>query len=256
MAASAARALLDHYRATARRLPWRSPPGAPPPDPYHVWLSEIMLQQTTVAAVAPRFLRFVARWPTVGALAAAEEADVMSEWAGLGYYARARNLHACARMVAARGGFPEEEAGLRELPGVGRYTAAAIAAIAFGRDSTPVDTNVERVVARLFALEDRGAIRGAAEAMAPPGEAGDLAQAMMDLGSATCRPRRPGCPLCPLGRHCAARALGQPERFPPKRERPTKPHRHGLALLHRRGGSIFLVRRPPAGLLGGMPGPE
>ena len=251
--------LLDHYRQTARTLPWRSPPGAPPPDPYLVWLSEVMLQQTTVAAVTPRFARFVARWPTVDALAAARDEDVLGEWAGLGYYARARNLIACARAVAERGGFPDSESGLRALPGIGAYTAAAIAAIAFGRDSTPVDTNVERVVARLFALTDKATIHAAAVAMTPPGQAGDFAQALMDLGATICRPRDPACPACPLGADCAAFALGLPEQFPRPRTRPEKPHRHGIAYWRRRGDELFLVRRPATGLLGGMaalPGPD
>ena len=259
MPASAAKRLLDHYRRTARRLPWRSPPGSPPPDPYRVWLSEVMLQQTTVAAVAPRFERFVSRWPTVTALAAARDEDILGEWAGLGYYARARNLIACARAVAERGGFPDREAELGELPGIGRYTAAAIAAIAFGRDTTPVVTNVERVVARLFALTDKAAIRGAAEAMSPSGHAGDFAQALMDLGATICRPRDPACPACPLNNNCAAFALGRPEEFPKPRFRAQKPHRHGIAYWQRRGGELFLVRRPSTGLLGGMaalPGPE
>ena len=165
----------------------------PPPDPYRVWLSEVMLQQTTVAAVTPRFECSYFRWPTIAALAAASDAEILAEWAGLGYYARARNLIACARQVAARGGFPTTEAGLRSLPGIGEYSAAAIAAIAFGRDAVVVDTNVARVVARLHALTQpsRGEIRDKVAAMTPPGKAGDFAQAMMDLGAAICRPRAP-----------------------------------------------------------------
>ncbi|HET9355259.1 MAG TPA: A/G-specific adenine glycosylase [Sphingomicrobium sp.] len=259
MPASAATRLLNHYRRTARRLPWRSPPGAPPPDPYRVWLSEVMLQQTTVAAVAPRFERFVARWPTVNDLAQARDEDILGEWAGLGYYARARNLIACARDVARRGGFPDSEAELRALAGIGPYTAAAIAAIAFGRDSTPVDTNVERVVARLHALTRRAEIRAAAQAMTPRGAAGDFAQALMDLGATICRPRDPLCPDCPLQAGCAAFKLGRPGDFPPPKARWAKPHRHGIALWHRRGDDILLVRRPAKGLLGGMaalPGPD
>ncbi|HEV2044212.1 MAG TPA: A/G-specific adenine glycosylase, partial [Sphingomicrobium sp.] len=162
MPASAATRLLDHYRRTARMLPWRALPGAARTEPYRVWLSEVMLQQTTVATVIPRYLRFVERWPTVEALAAAPDADVLHEWAGLGYYARARNLIACAQQVTAQGGFPDTEAGLRTLPGIGDYTAAAIAAIAFGRDSVPIDTNVERVIARIEASSDKSAIRSAA----------------------------------------------------------------------------------------------
>ena len=213
-----------------------------------------MLQQTTVAAVAPRFERFVARWPTIEALAAARDEEVLGEWAGLGYYARARNLIACAREVARRGGFPDSEAELRTLPGIGPYTAAAIAAIAFGRDSTPVDTNVERVVARLGALTDKAAIRASAVAMTPTGQAGDFAQALMDLGASLCRPREPDCQACPLNGHCAAFALGRPEDFPKPRARSARPHRHGIAFWHKRGGDVLLVRRPAKGLLGGMAG--
>jgi A/G-specific adenine glycosylase len=251
--------LLDHYRDHARSLPWRALPGAPRTDPYLVWLSEVMLQQTTVATVVPRFLRFVERWPSVEALAAAPDAEVLHEWAGLGYYARARNLIACARVVAARGGFPDTEAGLRALPGIGDYTAAAIAAIAFGRDTTPIDTNVERVVARLEATSDKAAIRVAAAAMVPPGHAGDFAQAMMDLGATICRPRKPDCGKCPLRRECGAFASGLPEAFPARGPRKVRPVRHGIAHWIERDGCIWLVRRPSTGLLGGMaalPGPE
>ena len=184
MSANAATRLLQHYVDNFRRLPWRAAPGAPAPDPYRVWLSEIMLQQTTVAAVTPRFQRFIERWPSIAALAAAADADVLQEWAGLGYYARARNLIACARTVAQQGGFPREQAQLRKLPGVGDYTAAAIAAIAFGADATPVDTNVERIIARLHALTGKAEIGSAAIAMTPSGRAGDFAQSLMDLGSA------------------------------------------------------------------------
>ena len=259
MSANAATRLLQHYVDNFRRLPWRSPPGSAPPDPYRVWLSEVMLQQTTVATVTPRFQRFVQRWPTVEALAAAAEADVLQEWAGLGYYARARNLLACARRVAELGGFPEDEAGLHQLPGVGVYTAAAIAAIAFGTDSTPVDTNVERVVARLHGLTDKSAIHTAARAMTPAGRAGDFAQAMMDLGSAICRPRAPLCGACPLAGDCRAFALGTPEGFPPPKARKARPQRFGVAWWTEQNGCVWLVRRPAKGLLGGMaalPGPE
>ena len=248
----AARRLLDHYQRDARVLPWRSPPGEAPPDPYRVWLSEVMLQQTTVKAVAPRFERFVARWPTIEALAAANDDEILGEWAGLGYYARARNLIACAREVARRGTFPDTESGLRELPGIGAYTAAAISAIAFGRDSCAIDTNVERIVARLHAITDKKALRSAAEAMVPAGRAGDFAQAMMDLGSVICRPKAPDCPACPLNQDCAAFALGRPEDFPARKVRAERPHRHGLAYWHERDGALFLVRRPDSGLLGGM----
>lgn len=258
MSANAATRLLQHYVDNFRRLPWRAPPGSPPPDPYRVWLSEIMLQQTTVKAVVPRFKRFVERWPTVAALAAAPEEDVLREWAGLGYYARARNLVACARAVADRGSFPDDERGLQDLPGIGAYTAAAIAAIAFGRDSAPVDTNIERVVARLYGLSDRAAVRDAARAMVPAGRAGDFAQAMMDLGAGTCRPRAPLCHACPLAADCRALALGTPETFPAAKLRKVRPQRFGIAWWVERDGSLWLVRRPAKGLLGGMaalPGP-
>ncbi len=259
MSANAATRLLQHYVDNFRPLPWRSPPGSASPDPYLVWLSEVMLQQTTVAAVIPRFQRFADRWPTVEELAAAPEAEVMQEWAGLGYYARARNMIACARAVAGMGGFPRDEAALRQLPGIGAYTAAAIAAIAFGQDTAPVDTNVERVVARLQALTGKSAIRAAAAAMVPAGRAGDFAQAMMDLGAATCRPKAPRCPSCPLVDDCGAFALGTPEAFPPPKARRTRPQRHGLAQWIERDGCVWLVRRPAKGMLGGMaalPGPS
>ena len=259
MSANAATRLLQHYVDNFRRLPWRAPPGSPPPDPYLVWLSEIMLQQTTVKAVVPRFERFIARWPTVAALAGARLEDVMQEWAGLGYYARARNLMACARAVAGRGGFPDEEGDLRSLPGIGAYTAAAIAAIAFGRDSAPIDTNVERVVARLHGLTGKAAVREAARAMVPTGRAGDFAQAMMDLGATICRPKAPLCGACPLAADCQAMALGAPEDFPAATPRKARPRRFGIAWWVERDGGVWLVRRPAKGLLGGMaalPGTE
>ncbi|HMI41033.1 MAG TPA: A/G-specific adenine glycosylase [Sphingomicrobium sp.] len=264
MHANAAIRLLAHYRKTARALPWRAMPGDTPPDPYRVWLSEVMLQQTTVAAVAPRFERFVARWPTVEALAAAPDADVLSEWAGLGYYARARNLIACARQVAAQGGFPTTECELRALPGIGAYTAAAIAAIAFGRRAVVIDTNVERIIARLHAIEQpiadaRPQIRVLAEAMTPQQNAGDFAQAMMDLGATICRPRAPDCTACPLNAHCAALASGNPEAFPGRSAKRQRPLRHGIARWIERDGAVWLVRRPERGMLGGMaalPGPD
>jgi A/G-specific adenine glycosylase len=239
-------------------------PGEPPPDPYHVWLSEVMLQQTTVAAVTPRFRRFVTRWPTVEALAAAPDEDVLSEWAGLGYYARARNLIACARQVAALGGFPDTEAELRKLPGIGDYTAAAIASIAFGRRSIVIDTNVERVIARLHGIETPTAeaktrIRALVDEMTPEDQAGDFAQAMMDLGATLCRPRSPDCELCPLERDCVAHASAQPERFPAPKRKAVRPVRYGHAWWTERGGCVWLVRRAAKGLLGGMaalPGPE
>lgn len=249
--------LLDWYDSHARRLPWRAPPGDPPPDPYRVWLSEVMLQQTTVAAVGPYFARFVERWPTVEALAAAPEAEVMAEWAGLGYYSRARNLVACAREVAAAGAFPDDEAGLRALPGLGAYTAAAVAAIAFGRRAVVVDANVERVVSRLFAIREplpgaRAAIREMAEAITPEERAGDFAQAMMDLGAGLCGSRDAKCLLCPLSALCRAWAQGDPLALPVKAARKAKPQRRGTAFWIERDGCVYLVTRPPRGMLGGM----
>src|SRR5205823_5108194 len=193
--ANAAALLLEHYVDNFRRLPWRSPPGEAPPEPYRVWLSEIMLQQTTVATVVPRFERFVARWPTIEALSAAGDEDILSEWAGLGYYARARNLIACAREVARRGAFPIAAAELRELSGIGDYTAAAIAAIAFGEEIAAVDTNVARVIARLHGLREPSTaqVGALAQEMIPAGRSGDFTQAMMDLGATICRPKTPQC---------------------------------------------------------------
>jgi A/G-specific adenine glycosylase len=223
-------------------------------DPYRVWLSEIMLQQTTVAAVTPRFERFVERWPTVRDLAAAEEAEVLSEWAGLGYYARARNLIACARSVAEQGRFPDQEALLRQLPGVGDYTAAAIAAIAFGRPAAAVDTNVERVIARLFALASpsKADIRARLSPWLMQVAPGDLTQALMDLGASICRPRAPRCGQCPVQGDCAAFSLGEPERFPARKVKAPRPERHGLAYWHEQDGCVWLVRREARGLLAGM----
>jgi A/G-specific adenine glycosylase len=260
----AAKQLLDHYDANARALPWRSPPGEAPTEPYKVWLSEVMLQQTTVATVKPRFRRFIERWPTIEALAAAPDEQVLSEWAGLGYYARARNLIACARTVAAIGGFPRTEAELRELPGLGAYTAAAIAAIAFGERAVVVDTNVARVVARYHGIErtiekSRNQIRDLADSMTPWDRPGDYAQAMMDLGATICRPKRPLCGECPLSPDCKALSIGRPEAFPATKIKRHRPHRHGLAWWVERNDSIWLVRRPAKGMLGGMaalPGPE
>ncbi|MEA3041777.1 MAG: A/G-specific adenine glycosylase [Sphingomonadales bacterium] len=258
MSVDASQALLRWFAVDKRRLPWRVEPGERP-DPYWVWLSEIMLQQTTVAHAAPYFERFSARWPTVEALAAAPEEQVMAAWAGLGYYARARNLIACARAVAIDlgGRFPETEEGLRKLPGIGRYTAAAIAAIAFGRRAVVVDANVERVVARLFAVEAalpaaREEIYRLAGLITPDSEAGDFAQAMMDLGATICTPRSPDCGRCPLAFRCAARAAGAPERFPFKAAKAPKPRRQGVAYWLEHDGHVLLVRRPAKGLLGGM----
>lgn len=255
--AAIAPALLDWYDRHARALPWRAPPGTPSPDPYRVWLSEVMLQQTTVAAVSGYFAAFTARWPTVEALAAAADEDVMAAWAGLGYYARARNLLACARAVAALGRFPDSEDGLRQLPGLGAYTAAAVAAIAFGRRAVVVDANVERVVSRLFAIAEplpaaRTAIRAATDRITPDARAGDFAQAMMDLGATICTPRNPRCLLCPLSAACRARADGEAERFPVKPAKTAKPERVGRAFWIERDDAVWLVRRVGKGMLGGM----
>jgi A/G-specific adenine glycosylase len=263
MPASAAKRLLAHYDLNARRLPWRSPPGRLP-EPYTVWLSEVMLQQTTVATVKPRFSRFIERWPNVEALAAAPDEQVLQEWAGLGYYARARNLIACARTVAARGGFPRTEVDLRKLPGLGSYTAAAIAAIAFGERAVVIDTNVARVMARYHGVgqslhEAREQIRLLADAMTPADRAGDFAQAMMDLGATICRPKSPVCDSCPLANDCRALASGTPEAFPAPKLKRQRPHRHGLAWWIVRDGAVWLVRREAKGMLGGMaalPGEE
>lgn len=254
MRANVAERLLQHYVDNSRVLPWRAPPGAPLPDPYRIWLSEVMLQQTTVAAVAARFERFVERWPTIEALAAAPDEDILSEWAGLGYYARARNLIACARQVAARGGFPATEAELRRLPGIGEYTAAAIAAIAFGERATVVDSNIERIAARLHGLErpTRRELREIVATMTPSRRAGDFAQALMDLGATICRPRNPLCRQCPLSGGCAAFESGYPELYPAPTAKRTRPVRYGTAEWIVRDGAVWLVRRPPKGLLGGM----
>jgi A/G-specific adenine glycosylase len=251
-----AAALLAWYDRHARRLPWRAEGGAIA-DPYAVWLSEIMLQQTTVAAVKPYFRAFLDRWPTVAALAAADEADVLAAWAGLGYYARARNLIACARAVAARGAFPDSEDALRALPGVGRYTAAAVAAIAFGRRAVVVDANVERVVSRLFAVETplpaaRPELFRLTDTITPDARAGDFAQAMMDLGSTICTPKAPTCILCPLAEPCTARAQGRQEQFPRKAAKQPRPERRGTIFWLEDRGRVLLVRRPASGLLGGM----
>ncbi len=260
---SAARtAVLDWYDTHARALPWRVGPAARAagarPDPYRVWLSEIMLQQTTVAFVAERYARFLEKWPDVAALAAADLDEVLTEWAGLGYYARARNLHACARAVAERGGFPDSVAGLRALPGVGDYTAAAVAAIAFDAGALPVDANIERVIARVAAIDTplpRGKTEIKAEATrwARSGDRhGDFAQALMDLGAMVCKPRKPACMLCPLRGACAAYAAGDPERYPVKAPKAERPARRGVAFWLTRGDAVLLRRNPETGLLGGM----
>jgi A/G-specific adenine glycosylase len=258
---SPAEKLLAHYDRHARKLPWRAPPGANAADPYRVWLSEIMLQQTTVAAVIPYFQAFTGRWPDIAALAAADESELMAAWAGLGYYARARNLIACARAVIADhgGAFPSQEAILRTLPGVGAYTSAAIAAIAFGRRAVVIDANVERVVARLFAIGaplpvGRAAIRAAAERITPDARAGDFAQAMMDLGTAICTPRNPACGICPLREECTAFRMADPSGFPVKRAKKAKPRRVGHVYWIEANDEVWLERRPDKGMLGGMRG--
>lgn len=251
--------LLAWYDVHARELPWRIAPGTGErADPYRIWLSEVMLQQTTVAAVGPYFARFTQRWPTVQALADADDADVLSAWAGLGYYARARNLIACARAIADSGGaFPDTEEGLSQLPGVGAYTAAAIAAIAFGRRAVVVDANVERVIARLFAISTplpaaKPAIRAAMNETTPNERAGDFAQAMMDLGATICTARDPRCLLCPLADGCEGRKAGIAARLPVKTPKKARPLRTGTAFWAERDRHVWLVTRAGKGMLAGM----
>ena len=253
-----AAALLAWYDLHRRDLPWRAKPGERA-DPYRVWLSEIMLQQTTVASVKPYFAKFLALWPDVHALAAAEDQAILAAWAGLGYYARARNLIACARVVSAAGGvFPQTEAELRSLPGIGAYTAAAIAAITFGEPAVVIDGNVERVVTRLYAIAEplpaaKTGVRAALEPLVPRRRPGDFAQAMMDLGSGICTPRSPVCPECPLATFCAAHRAGEETRYPVKAPKKAKPVRRGTAYLARRADdAILLATRPAKGLLAGM----
>jgi A/G-specific adenine glycosylase len=251
--------LLAWYDRHRRILPWRAGPRETP-DPYRVWLSEIMLQQTTVKTVVPYFARFVERWPDVSSLAAAPLEDVLRAWAGLGYYARARNLYACAQVVAKEHGgkFPSEESALRALPGIGTYTAAAITAIAFDLAAMPVDGNIERIVARLFAVEEslpaaKPAIQKLANTLTPARRPGDFAQALMDLGATICTPLRPACALCPLNDGCAARRRGDPETFPVKAPKRKGTLRRGAAFFALRADGMVLVRsRPSKGLLGGM----
>jgi A/G-specific adenine glycosylase len=257
--------LLAWYDSHRRRLPWR-PLAGEHADPYRVWLSEIMLQQTGVKTVGPYFEKFVARWPDVEALGRASLDDVLRMWAGLGYYSRARNLHACAVAVLRDhgGAFPDSEEGLRTLPGIGPYTAAAIAAIAFGRRTMPVDGNIERVVSRLFRVEEALpqakpliqqlattllASTGAGDVKS---RAGDSAQALMDLGSSICTPKKPACVLCPLSDDCAARMRGDQETFPRKAPKKSGELRCGAAFVVKRGDELLVRSRPEKGLLGGM----
>ncbi len=251
--------MLAWYDRHRRDLPWRARPGEVA-DPYRVWLSEVMLQQTTVQAVAPYFQRFTERWPTVQALASADLDAVLHAWAGLGYYARARNLHRCAQVVAFEHGgrFPDTEEALRRLPGIGAYTAAAIAAIAFDRPAAVLDGNIERVISRVFAVEDplpgsKETLRRLAGTLTPDLRPGDYAQALMDLGSSICVPRRPRCILCPWSDACRARALGIQEDLPRKAAKAERPVRRGIAFwLVNPEGAVLLRRRPEEGMLGGM----
>lgn len=255
--------LLAWYDANARDLPWRVRPAdhraGVRADPYRVWLSEVMLQQTTVPHATPYFLKFAQRWPTVSALAAEDDAEVMAAWAGLGYYARARNLLACARAVADQHGgvFPASEQELSALPGLGPYTTAAVTAIAFDRPANVVDGNVERVMARLFAVETplseaKPELKALAGALVRDERPGDWAQALMDLGATVCRPKAPLCDRCPVAEFCAGLAGGEPETYPRKTPKAARPHRNGVAYILTRGNEVGLVRRPPKGLLGGM----
>lgn len=252
--------ILGWYDRAARDLPWRiAPNSGGVPDPYRIWMAEIMLQQTTVAAVAGYFERFTARWPTVRDLAAADDADVMAAWAGLGYYARARNLLACARAVVVDHGgvFPDNEAELRALPGIGDYTAASVAAIAFGRTAVVIDANIERVIARHRLIMTplpmaKREIRAALTPLVPEERPGDFAQALMDLGATICTPRSPACAICPVMADCRARGRADIDRLPVKPPKKAKPHRHGTAWWIERDGKIWLVRRPDKGMLGGM----
>ncbi len=255
--------LLDWYAEHARDLPWRVGPAARArgerPDPYRVWLAEIMLQQTTVPHGARYFEDFTRRWPTIEDLAAAEEADVMAAWAGLGYYARARNLLKCAKAVASNGAFPKTADELRALPGIGPYTSGAIAALAFDQRAAAVDGNVERVFARLLALdtpwdEAKKTIRRVVADLVPEDRPAEFAEALMDLGATICSPKRPNCLICPLAELCKGRADGQPERYPIKTKPAAKPTRYGAAFVLTDGAGVLVERRPDRGLLGGMLG--
>src|SRR6187431_3286186 len=257
-AASRPALLLDWYDRHRRRLPWR-PPAGERADPYRVWLSEIMLQQTGVKTVGPYFLKFLARWPDVAALGSASQDDVLRMWAGLGYYSRARNLHACAVAVLRDHGgvFPDTEEGLRRLPGIGPYTAAAIGAIAFDLRTMPVDGNIERVVSRLYAVDEplpqaKPRIQELASTLLGQSRAGDSAQALMDLGSSICTPKKPACALCPINDDCAARLRGDQETFPRKAPKKAGTLRRGAAFIVTRGDELLVRTRAEKGLLGGM----
>ncbi|CDZ53450.1 A/G-specific adenine glycosylase [Neorhizobium galegae] len=259
-----AQKLLTWYDRHHRELPWRVSPAAAKAgeraDPYHIWLSEVMLQQTTVQAVKPYFAKFLTLWPKVTDLAAAPVEDVMAAWAGLGYYARARNLKKCAEAVAAEHGgvFPDTEEGLRALPGIGDYTSAAISAIAFNRQSAVMDGNVERVISRLYAIDaplpgSKPAMKARVAELTPTERPGDFAQAMMDLGATICTPKRPACSLCPFRDDCLAFAEHDPERFPVKAAKKEKPVRLGAVFVAvTPEGEVLLRRRVDSGLLGGM----
>jgi len=258
--------LLSWYDRNAREMPWRTGPQARKtgiaPDPYHIWMSEIMLQQTTVAAVKEYFIKFTTRWPRVQDLASAADEDVMAAWAGLGYYARARNLLKCARVIVADHGgiFPQDHAALLKLPGIGPYTAAAVSSIAFDQPYTVVDGNVERVMSRLHRIETplpgaKPELTALAAALTPLQRPGDYAQAVMDLGATICTPKSPSCALCPWMAYCDAHKAGDQAEFPKKTPKPAKPIRHGIAYIGRRvDGALLLERRPDKGLLGGMLG--
>ncbi|MAZ02934.1 MAG: A/G-specific adenine glycosylase [Sneathiella sp.] len=252
-------AILDWYGSHARRLPWRSLPGEQP-DPYHVWLSEIMLQQTTVATVGPYFRKFLESWPSITDMAEAPLDDILTAWAGLGYYARARNLHKCAIAVAREhnGVFPDNMAGLRALPGIGPYTAAAISAIAFGKAETVVDGNIERIISRLYRIRTslpaaKKEITEFAAKLTPIEQPGDYAQALMDIGAGICLPRNPNCSVCPVSFYCAAFAAGDMENYPVKAPKKIKPTRRAVIFwLQRPDGHVLMRRRAEKGMLGGM----
>ena len=251
--------LLRWYDIHRRDLPWRKNPDVRP-DPYNIWLSEIMLQQTTVATVISYYGKFLARWPTVAKLADASLDEVLHAWQGLGYYARARNLHKCAQVIVAKydGHFPDSVAELLSLPGVGSYTAAAISAIAFGHKATPIDGNIERVISRIYAIAEplpksKKLVRTHAESLTPDQRAGDFAQALMDLGATICRPRFADCGFCPVLDNCRASKEEDPARYPVKSPKRKRPNRYGVVFwVERSDGGVLVRRRPDRGLLGGM----